>query len=172
MNHIGIKVYVKNVKKNHLIDASVETESGVHLSFTTSSIVTNCNLQNLIKSFAISSPTNARSTFGLLHCVNALDAKAHFLGSALGVVPLYGVLKTLSLDKVREFVAQLGSELLAMFDFEWSKGDEEKIMKLYKEQQPAFAKKLIINSSTISKCRCWYILISIFHFKIGNYISK
>lgn len=52
-----------------------------------------------------------------------------------------------NLDKVREFVAQLSSELLAMFDFEWSKGDEEKIMKLYKEQQPAFVKKLVRNGN-------------------------
>ena len=46
-------------------------------------------------------------------------------------------------DKVREFVSQLGNEFLAMFDFEWSKGDEQKIMKLYKEQQPAYVKKLV-----------------------------
>ena len=30
-----------------------------------------------------------------------------------------------------------------MFDFEWSKGDEQKIMKLYKDQQPAYVKKLV-----------------------------
>lgn len=52
-----------------------------------------------------------------------------------------------NLDKVRKFVGQLGNELLAMFDFEWSKGDDEKIMKLYKEQQPAYVKKLVRNGN-------------------------
>ena len=52
-----------------------------------------------------------------------------------------------NLDKVREFVSQLGNEFLAMFDFEWSKDDEQKIMKLYKEQQPAYVKKLVQNGN-------------------------
>lgn len=48
-------------------------------------------------------------------------------------------------DKVREFVSQLGNEFLAMFDYEWSKGDEQKMMELYKKQQFAYAKKLVPN---------------------------
>ena len=50
-------------------------------------------------------------------------------------------------DKVRKFVSQLGNEFLAMFDYEWSKGDEQKIMKLYKEQQPSYMKKLVSNGN-------------------------
>lgn len=48
-------------------------------------------------------------------------------------------------DKVRAFVSQLGSEFLAMFDFEWSKDDEEKIMRLYKEKQTLQVRKLVPN---------------------------
>lgn len=48
-----------------------------------------------------------------------------------------------NLDKVREFVEKLGNEFLAMFDFEWSKNDEQRIIKLYKEKQPAYIKKLV-----------------------------
>mgnify|MGYP004732302429 FL=1 len=48
-------------------------------------------------------------------------------------------------DKVREFVSQLGNEFLAMFDYEWSKGDEQKMMELYKKQQFVYAKKLVPN---------------------------
>lgn len=50
-------------------------------------------------------------------------------------------------DKVREFVSHLGNEFLAMFDFEWSKDDEQKILKLYKEQQPNYVKKLVKNEN-------------------------
>lgn len=50
-------------------------------------------------------------------------------------------------DKVREFVSQLGNEFLAMFDYEWSKDDEQKIIRLYKEQQSAYVKKLVPNGN-------------------------
>ena len=34
-----------------------------------------------------------------------------------------------------------------MFDFEWSKDDDQKILKLYKEKQPAYVKKLVPNGN-------------------------
>lgn len=52
-----------------------------------------------------------------------------------------------NVDKVREFVSHLGNEFLAMFDFEWSKDDDQKILKLYKEKQPAYVKKLVPNGN-------------------------
>ncbi len=36
-------------------------------------------------------------------------------------------------DKVRTFIKELGSEYLAVFDYYWSKGDNERILKLYND---------------------------------------
>lgn len=44
-------------------------------------------------------------------------------------------------DTIREFVSHLGSEFLAMFDFEWSNGDDLRILKLYREKAPVYVKK-------------------------------
>ena len=50
-------------------------------------------------------------------------------------------------EKVRNFVSQLGNEFLAIFDYEWSKNDEQRMFKLYKMQQPNLVKKLVNNGN-------------------------
>ena len=46
-----------------------------------------------------------------------------------------------NVDKVREFVLGLGKEYLATFDYEWSKDNDERIMKLYHESQKSLVKR-------------------------------
>ena len=50
-------------------------------------------------------------------------------------------------DKVREFVKLLGNELLAVFDYEWSKDSDERIIKLYNDQAHGYQKRLIRNGN-------------------------
>ena len=51
-----------------------------------------------------------------------------------------------NVDKVREFVGNLGKEYLATFDYEWSKDNDERIMKLY-NAQPTYVKRLTLNGN-------------------------
>ncbi len=48
-----------------------------------------------------------------------------------------------NVDKVRSFVEKLGKEYLATFDYEWSKDNDERIMKLFSKTQPEQAKRLV-----------------------------
>ena len=50
-------------------------------------------------------------------------------------------------DKVREFVKLLGNELLAVFDYEWSKDSDERIIKLYNDQNHGYQKRLRRNGN-------------------------
>lgn len=52
-----------------------------------------------------------------------------------------------NVDKVREFVGKLDKEFLAMFDYEWSKDNEERIMKLFSESAEGYSKKLSLNGN-------------------------
>lgn len=47
-----------------------------------------------------------------------------------------------NVDKVREFVAGLGKEFLAVFDYEWSKDNDGRIMKLYNQSNKTLVKRL------------------------------
>lgn len=50
-------------------------------------------------------------------------------------------------DTVREFVRGLGSEFLAVFDYEWSKGNDERVMRLYNESINSHNKRLTLNGN-------------------------
>ncbi|MCH5166537.1 MAG: hypothetical protein J1F35_01465 [Erysipelotrichales bacterium] len=52
-----------------------------------------------------------------------------------------------NVDKVREFVKSFGPELLAVFDYEWSKDNPERIMKLYTSYERPAVKGLTLNGS-------------------------
>ncbi len=52
-----------------------------------------------------------------------------------------------NVDKVREFVSGLGKEFLAVFDYEWSKDNEQRIMKLYSQSNKPFIKRLESNGN-------------------------
>lgn len=52
-----------------------------------------------------------------------------------------------NVDKVREFVRKLGKEFLAVFDYEWSKDNEERIMKIYELNEPVQVKRLVPNGN-------------------------
>ena len=52
-----------------------------------------------------------------------------------------------NVDKVRQFVRGLGKEFLAVFDYEWSKDNDERIMKLYSQSDRAFVKGLKPNGN-------------------------
>lgn len=52
-----------------------------------------------------------------------------------------------NVDKVREFVSGLGREFLAMFDYEWSKDNEQRIMKVYNQVDSPLAKRLVSNGN-------------------------
>ncbi len=46
-------------------------------------------------------------------------------------------------EKIRSFVENFGKEFLAVFDYEWSKSYDQRILKLYKEKHPSYVKKLV-----------------------------
>lgn len=48
-----------------------------------------------------------------------------------------------NVDVVRNFVSGLGEEFLALFDYEWSKDDNERVMRLYKKNKSKAVKRLI-----------------------------
>lgn len=52
-----------------------------------------------------------------------------------------------NVDKVRDFVGKLGKEYLALFDYEWSKDNEERIMKLYNQSNKQYIKRLVPNGN-------------------------
>lgn len=52
-----------------------------------------------------------------------------------------------NVDKVREFVSGLGKEFLAVFDYEWSKDNDERIMKLYSQSNKALVKRLELDGN-------------------------
>lgn len=52
-----------------------------------------------------------------------------------------------NVDKVREFVSGLGKEFLAVFDYEWSKDNDQRIIKLYNQSEKTFAKRLAQNGN-------------------------
>lgn len=52
-----------------------------------------------------------------------------------------------NVDKVREFVRKLGKEFLAVFDYEWSKDNDERIIKLYTQENNQFVKRLMSNGN-------------------------
>lgn len=52
-----------------------------------------------------------------------------------------------NVDKVREFVSGLGKEFLAVFDYEWSKDNDERIMKLYNQTEKKLVKRLELNGN-------------------------
>ena len=52
-----------------------------------------------------------------------------------------------NVDKVRVFVSKLGKEFLAVFDYEWSKDNDERIMKLYNQSEIQLVKSLIPNGN-------------------------
>jgi len=45
-------------------------------------------------------------------------------------------------DKVRDFVSKLGNEYLATFDYEWSKDNDERIVRLYRDTYPGYQKRI------------------------------
>ncbi len=52
-----------------------------------------------------------------------------------------------NVDVVREFVSGLGKEFLAVFDYEWSKGNEQRIMKIYNNDDSPLVKRLVPNGN-------------------------
>ncbi len=52
-----------------------------------------------------------------------------------------------NVDKVRQFVSGLGKEFLAVFDYEWSKDNDARIMKLYTQTDRQLVKRLIPNEN-------------------------
>ena len=48
-----------------------------------------------------------------------------------------------NVDKVRDFVKSFGHEFLAVFDYEWSKDNNERIMRIYRESSNNPSKRLI-----------------------------
>lgn len=52
-----------------------------------------------------------------------------------------------NVDKVRAFVSKLGKEFLAVFDYEWSKDNDERIMKLYSQSENQLVKSLVPNGN-------------------------
>ena len=52
-----------------------------------------------------------------------------------------------NVDKVRNFVNGLGKEFLAVFDYEWSKDNDQRIIKLYNQTEKPFVKRLIPNGN-------------------------
>lgn len=52
-----------------------------------------------------------------------------------------------NVDKVRRFVSGLGKEFLAVFDYEWSKNNDERIMKLYSQTDGSYVKRLMSNGN-------------------------
>ncbi len=52
-----------------------------------------------------------------------------------------------NVDKVRDFVSKLGKEFLAVFDYEWSKDNEQRIMKLYNQSDKLYVKRLVPNGN-------------------------
>ena len=52
-----------------------------------------------------------------------------------------------NVDKVRNFVSGLGKEFLAVFDYEWSKDNDQRIIKLYNQTEKPFVKRLIPNGN-------------------------
>ena len=52
-----------------------------------------------------------------------------------------------NVDKVRDFVSKLGKEFLAVFDYEWSKDNDERIMKLYSQSENQLVKSLVPNGN-------------------------
>ncbi len=52
-----------------------------------------------------------------------------------------------NVDKVRDFVSKLGKEFLAVFDYEWSKDNEQRIMKLYNQSDKLLIKRLVPNGN-------------------------
>lgn len=50
-------------------------------------------------------------------------------------------------DKVRDFVSKLNNEFLAMFEYEWSKDNEERIMRLFGKTVEGYSKKLSLNEN-------------------------
>lgn len=52
-----------------------------------------------------------------------------------------------NVDKVRSFVSGLGKEFLAVFDYEWSKDNEQRIMKLYNQSDKPLVKRLMTNGN-------------------------
>ena len=52
-----------------------------------------------------------------------------------------------NVDKVRQFVSGLGKEFLAVFDYEWSKDNDQRIMKLYNQSYQPFVKRLVPNGN-------------------------
>ena len=52
-----------------------------------------------------------------------------------------------NVDKVRQFVSGLGKEFLAVFDYEWSKDNDERIMKLYNQSDRPLVKRLMPNGN-------------------------
>lgn len=52
-----------------------------------------------------------------------------------------------NVDKVRNFVSKLGKEFLAVFDYEWSKDNEQRIMNLYNQSDKPFVKRLVPNGT-------------------------
>lgn len=52
-----------------------------------------------------------------------------------------------NVDKVREFVGKLGKEYLAVFDYEWSKDNEQRIMRLYNQSNETFRIRFVPNGN-------------------------
>ncbi len=52
-----------------------------------------------------------------------------------------------NVDKIREFIGELGKEFLAVFDYEWSKDNEQRIIKLYNQKERTLARRLIKNGN-------------------------
>lgn len=52
-----------------------------------------------------------------------------------------------NVEKVRNFVAQFGKEFLSVFDYEWSKDSDERLIKLYQNQQTEAVSKLVRNGN-------------------------
>ncbi len=52
-----------------------------------------------------------------------------------------------NVDVVREFVRGLGKEFLALFDYEWSKDNEQRIMKIYNQVDSSLVKRLVPNGN-------------------------
>ena len=69
-----------------------------------------------------------------------------FLSSGINYEFVYAV-DDENVDKVRNFVSGLGKEFLAVFDYEWSKDNDQRIIKLYNQSEKPFTKRLTNNGN-------------------------
>ena len=114
-----------------------------------------CNNPNVLRAFVGDEITKDFIKFSQLNLITVDDIlNDRYTSDKVPADPSIRWYTTLTLstvddenvEKVRQFVGGLGKEFLAMFDYEWSKDNEERIMRLYNQSQ-SYVKRLIPNGS-------------------------